>query len=271
MRRVPLTPLLCAIPLVVIALFAIAGTWLVATPIEQNPLLGVSPPGTDGHVLGTDLLGRDILDLSIAGTRSAVVGPIVIALGSMLLGMVLGTVSGYTGGWIDLLLTKYADLLLALPVTLVALVVAGLVDGGYWVTVVVLVVLFSPTDIRLMRSAVLTQSTRPYIESARVLDLSRWRIMFRHILPNVLPIAFATMLLNVAFALVAMSALSFLGLGVEPGEPDWGRQLADGRDLLSQNAAAVIIPGVLIIVTAAAINLLGDWLQEHFDSRAGVA
>lgn len=271
MRRVPLTPVLCAIPLLVIALFAIAGTWLVATPIEQNPLLGVASPGTDGHVLGTDLLGRDILDLSIAGTRSAVVGPIVIALGSMLLGMVLGTVSGYTGGWIDLLLTKYADLLLALPVTLVALVVAGLVDGGYWVTVVVLVVLFSPTDIRLMRSAVLTQSTRPYIESARVLDLSRWRIMFRHILPNVLPIAFATMLLNVAFALVAMSALSFLGLGVEPGEPDWGRQLADGRDLLSQNAAAVIVPGVLIIVTAAAINLLGDWLQEHFDSRAGVA
>lgn len=265
-----MTPVLCAIPLVLIALFAVAGTWLVSTPIQQDPLLGVSPPGSDGHLLGTDLLGRDILDLSIAGTRSAVVGPIVIALGSMLLGMVLGTVSGYTGGWIDLLLSKYADLLLALPVTLVALVVAGLVDGGYWVTVVVLVVLFSPTDIRLMRSAVLTQSTRPYIESAKVLGLSRWRIMFRHILPNVLPIAFATMLLNVAFALVAMSALSFLGLGVEPGEPDWGRQLADGRDLLSQNAAAVIVPGLLIIVTAAAINLLGDWLQEHFDARAGV-
>lgn len=271
MKRVPVTPILCAIPLLVIALFALAGAWIVAIPIEQDPLLGVAPPGTEGHLLGTDLLGRDILDLSIAGTRSAVIGPIVIALGSMLLGMVLGTVSGYTGGWIDLLLTKYADLLLALPVTLIALVVAGLVDGGYWVTVVVLVVLFSPTDIRLMRSAVLTQSTRPYIESAKVLDLSRWRIMFRHILPNVLPIAFATMLLNVAFALVAMSALSFLGLGVEPGEPDWGRQLADGRDLLSQNAAAVIVPGVLIIVTAAAINLLGDWLQERFDSRAGVA
>ena len=209
-------------------------------------------------------------DLSIAGTRSAVIGPVFIALGSMLLGMVLGTVSGYTGGWIDLLLTKYADLLLALPVTLIALVVAGLIDGGYWVTVLVLVVLFSPTDIRLMRSAVMTQATRPYIESARVLGLSRWRIMFRHILPNVLPIAFATMLLNVAFALVAMSALSFLGLGVGPGEPDWGRQLSDGRDLLSQNAAAVIVPGVLIIIAAATINLLGDWIQERFNAEAGV-
>ena len=270
MRRIPLTPVLCAIPLVAIAIFTIASAWIAPDATTQDVLLGVSPPGTEGHLLGTDLLGRDIMQLSIAGTRSAIIGPIVIALGSMLLGMLLGTISGYRGGWIDLMLTKYADLLLALPVTLIALVIAGLIDGGYWVTVLVLVVLFSPTDIRLMRSAVMTQATRPYIESAQVLGLSRWRIMFRHILPNVLPIAFATMLLNIAFALVALSALSFLGLGVGPGEPDWGRQLADGRDLLTQNAAAVVVPGVLIIVAAATINLLGDWLQEHFDSRVGV-
>jgi peptide/nickel transport system permease protein len=139
------------------------------------------------------------------------------------------------------------------------------------VTVVVLIVLFSPTDIRMMRSAVMTQSTRPYIESAKVLGLSRWRVMFRHILPNVLPIALATMLLNVAFALVAMSALSFLGLGVGPGEPDWGRQLADGRNLLTQNAAAVVVPGLLIIVTATAINLIGDWIQERYNARVEAA
>ena len=271
MRRLPWTPLLVAIPLGIIALFALAGPWLAPDATKQDVLLGVVPAGTSGHLFGTDLLGRDILQLSIAGTRSAIIGPIVIALGSMVLGMVLGTVSGYHGGWIDLALTKYADLLLALPVTLIALVVAGLVDGGYWVTVLVLIVLFSPTDIRLMRSAVMSQATRPYIESAKVLGLGRWRIMFRHILPNVLPIAFATMLLNIAFAIVALSALSFLGLGVAPGEPDWGRQLSDGRDLLTQNPAAVVVPGLLIIVTAAAINLLGDWLQERFDAQVGVS
>jgi peptide/nickel transport system permease protein len=180
----------------------------------------------------------------------------------------LGTLAGYIGGTLDLLLSKYADLLLALPTTLVALVVAGLVDGGYWVTVVVLIVLFSPTDIRMVRGAVIAQSTRPYIESAKVLQLSRRRIMFRHIVPNVLPIAVTTMLLNVAFALVAMSALSFLGFGVGPGTPDWGRQLSDGRDLLGQNWGAVVVPGVLIIVTAVAINLLGDWLQERAEQQA---
>ena len=271
MRRLPWTPILVAIPLGVVLLFVVAGPWLAPHATQQDVLLGVVPPGESGHLFGTDLLGRDIWQLSIAGTRSAIVGPIVIALGSMLLGMVLGTVSGYHGGWIDLLLTKYADLLLALPVTLIALVVAGLVDGGYWVTVLVLIVLFSPTDIRLMRSAVMSQATRPYIESAKVLGLGRWRIMFRHILPNVLPIAFATMLLNIAFAIVALSALSFLGLGVEPGEPDWGRQLSDGRDLLTQNPAAVVVPALLIILTAAAINLLGDWLQERFDAEVGVS
>jgi peptide/nickel transport system permease protein len=271
MRRVPLLPVLCGVVIVLILLFATVGYWVIGDSIKQDPLLGVSPPGTAGHLLGTDVLGRDIVALSVAGTRSAVVGPIAIALGSMLLGMLLGTVSGYTGGWIDLLLSKYADLLLALPVTLIALVVAGLIGGGYWVTVVVLIVLFSPTDIRMMRSAVMTQSTRPYIESAKVLDLSRWRIMFRHILPNVLPIAIATMLLNIAFALVAMSALSFLGLGVGPGEPDWGRQLADGRNLLTQNPGAVIVPGLLIIVTATAINLIGDWVQDRYNARVEAA
>ena len=267
MKRPPLTPVIAAIPLSIVAVFVVAAPWLAPDATQQDILTGVTPPGTPGHPFGTDQLGRDIWQLAIAGARSAVVGPIVIALGSMVLGLLLGTLAGYIGGGLDLALSKYADLLLALPTTLIALVVAGLVDGGYWVTVLVLLVLFSPTDIRMARGAVISQSTRPYIESARVLGLGRFRIMFRHILPNVLPIAFTTMLLNIAFALVAMSALSFLGFGVGPGTPDWGRQLSDGRDLLGQNWGAIVVPGVLIIVAAAAINLMGDWLQERFESR----
>jgi peptide/nickel transport system permease protein len=268
MKRPPLTPIVAAAPLALVTVFLVASPWLAGDATQQDIYTGVTPPGTPGHPFGTDQLGRDIWQLAIAGTRSAVVGPIVIALGSMLIGLLLGTLAGYIGGTLDLLLSKYADLLLALPTTLVALVVAGLVDGGYWVTVVVLIVLFSPTDIRMVRGAVIAQSTRPYIESAKVLQLSRRRIMFRHIVPNVLPIAVTTMLLNIAFALVAMSALSFLGFGVGPGTPDWGRQLSDGRDLLGQNWGAVVVPGVLIIVTAVAINLLGDWLQERAEQQA---
>jgi peptide/nickel transport system permease protein len=268
-RRLGLTPFVAAVPLAIVAVFAIASHWLAPDARVQDILTGVVGPGTDGHLFGTDTNGRDIAQLAIAGARSAVVGPVVIALGSMSIGIVLGTLAGYLGGWVDLALTKYADLLLALPTTLVALVVAGLVDGGYWVTVAVLILLFSPTDIRMVRGAVIAQASRPYIESAKALGLSRRRIMFRHVVPNVLPVAVTTMLLNVAFALVSMSALSFLGLGVGPGEPDWGRQLSDARDLLGSNWAAAVVPGTLIIVTAASINLLGDWAQERFERRGG--
>ncbi len=185
MKRLGVTPTVCSIPLAVFAVCAAFAGWLVPQATRQDVLLGVVPAGSAGHLFGTDTLGRDIFQLAVAGTRSAVVGPVCVALGSMVIGIVLGTFAGYLGGWIDLALTKYADLLLALPTTLIALVVAGLIDGGYWVTVLVLVVLFSPTDIRMVRSSVLSQATRPYIESARVLGLSRRRIMFRHILPNV--------------------------------------------------------------------------------------
>ena len=267
MKRPPFTPLIAAVPLSIVAVFVIGARWFAPNAAEPDIYTGVTAPGDAGHLFGTDQLGRDIWQLAVAGAGSAVVGPIVIAVGSMVLGLLLGSLAGYLGGGIDLALSKYADLLLAMPTTLVALVVAGLVDGGYWVTVLVLLVLFSPTDIRVARAAVMEQSARPYIESARVLQLSRFRVMFRHILPNVLPIAMATMLLNVAFALVAMSGLSFLGFGVGPGTPDWGRQLSDGRDLIGQNWGAVVVPGLLIIITAVAINLMGDWLQERFEQR----
>lgn len=266
-RRVPAPLVVGGIPLAIVLACVVFARWLAPDATMQDILLGAVPIGSPGHPFGTDQLGRDILALAIAGAGSAVVGPVVIALGSMGIGLLLGTFAGYTGGALDLAVAKGADLLLSLPTTLIALVVAGIVSGGYWTTVLVLVVLFSPTDIRMVRGSVLAESTRPYIEAARVLGVGRLRIMFRHILPNVLPVSIATMLMNVAFALVSMSALSFLGLGVAPGTADWGRQLSDGRELLGRNPWAAILPGLLIIVTAAAINLVGDHLQERFEAR----
>lgn len=235
--------------------------------LEQDIYLGVVGGGAEGHPFGTDSLGRDILQLSLAGARSALAGPIVVAVGSMVIGVLLGTVAGYRGGIVDMLAGRYADLLLALPAVLLAIVVAGLLGRGYWITVAVLVVLFSPSDVRLVRGAVIEQTARPYIESARVLGIRPARIMFRHIAPNIVPIVVANLLLNVSFALVAMSSLSYLGLGVPPGAPDWGRQLSDGRELLGENPLAAVVPGVLIILTATAVNVLGDWLAEVLDRR----
>jgi peptide/nickel transport system permease protein len=235
---------------------------------QQDILLGVGGPGIAGHPLGTDTLGRDILKLTLGGTPSAIAGPLVIAVGSMLLGLLLGTLAGYRGGPLDAVIARWADLLLALPAVLLAVVVAGIVGGGYWITVAVLIVLFSPSDIRLIRGAVMEQKTQPYIESAKVLRMPAWRIMFRQLLPNVMPVALANVMLNIAFAIVAMSSLSYLGLGVGPGSPDWGRQLSDGQNILAANPAAIVAPGVMIVATATAINIVGDWLYEWLTARA---
>jgi len=234
--------------------------------LDQDIVLGTTPAGTPGHPLGTDALGRDVLALTLAGARSAVLGPLVVALGSMLLGALLGTLAGYREGAVDAVVSRYVDLTLAMPALLLAIVVAGVVGGGYWVTVLVLVVLFSPGDVRLVRTAVLQQKHRPYIEATRVLGLSGPRVMARHVFPNVRPLLLTSFFLNIAYAIVAMSGLSFLGLGVSAGAADWGRQLADGREILYDNPAASVVPGLAIIVVATAVNVVGDWLSERLDT-----
>ncbi|MGW4804305.1 ABC transporter permease [Kitasatospora sp. NPDC004272] len=265
--RTPLTVLLSAVFLAVAVLCALAGPLLAPHALDQDLYLGTVGAGVEGHLSGTDALGRDVLSLAVLGTRSALLGPVLVACGSMLLGLLLGTLAGFRGGWLDTVVGRYADLLLALPAVLLAMVVVGMLGGGYWVTVLVLVVLFSPTDVRLVRAAVMEQAARPYIESARVLGIRPGRIMVRHVLPNTVPIVVANLLLNTAFAMVALSSLSYLGLGVAPGAADWGRQLADGQRIMVDNPLAAILPGVLIILAATSVNLLGDWLAERLDRK----
>ena len=250
-----------------VALAAVLGPVVFADATKQSILDSLLPPFTAGHLLGTDELGRDVFALLVAGTASAVVGPLVIALGSMTIGIVLGTLAGYHRGWLDMIISRFSDVLLALPVMLLAIVVAGIFDAGYWMTVALLVLLFSPSDIRIVRAGVLEQAPRPYVEAAQMLSLSRWRIMFVHVVPNVWPLIVTNVLLNTSFALVTLSSLSFLGLGVAPGTADWGRQIADGRGLMADNPAALIAPAVLIVLVSMAINVVGDWFGERLERK----
>jgi peptide/nickel transport system permease protein len=268
LRRVPGTVGVSLTVLAAAVLLAVLSPLLREGALAQDLLLGTTPAGTAGHPLGTDDLGRDIGALTLAGTGSAIVGPVAIALGSMVLGILFGLTAGYRGGWWDAVVSRSADLVLAMPPILMAIVVGGIVGGSYWVTVGVLVVLFAPSDVRMVRGAVLAAKEQPYIEATRVLGLPARRVMARHLLPNVLPVVLTNVFLNVAFALVAMSSLSYLGLGVAPGAADWGRQLADGRDLLYQNPAAAVVPGLAIIAVATATNLVGDWLADRLGVRS---
>ncbi|WP_091619188.1 ABC transporter permease [Amycolatopsis saalfeldensis] len=232
-------------------------------PGEQNPLLSVSPP-SGAHWLGTDQLGSDVLSEVMAGAGTALLGPLCVALGTVLLGGALGLLAGYRGGLIDSLTNRFADLMYALPGLLVIVVVIGVVGGGYWVAVAVLTVLTLPGEIRLCRSATQVQARLPYVEAARTLGLPAARIMRRHILPNIMPTVIATFLLDFVGALVSLSGLSYLGLGAPPGIPDWGALLQTGQNLLTDNPMISLVPGALIALTATSVTLLGDWLYDRY-------
>ncbi|HJT13721.1 MAG TPA: ABC transporter permease [Dongiaceae bacterium] len=232
------------------------------SPFTQRLEVGDTPPSAE-FLAGTDLLGRDVLSRVIYGAWTALVGPIIVAVGAWIIATVLGLVSGYLGGMVDSAIMRWVDFMLALPAPLIAIVVVGVVGGGYWTAVMVLIILFTAPDTRIVRSAVLEQRPQPYIDAARALGISKTRILFVHILPNVLPIILAYVVLDFAFALVNLAGLSFLGLGVEPGTPDWGRMLFENRTILFTNPVALLLPAAMVILTAVSMNLIGDWLFER--------
>jgi peptide/nickel transport system permease protein len=238
-------------------------------PAAQDLVSTLAQPSR-AHWLGTDDLGRDVLSRTIAGARTAVLGPLLIALGAMLIGNIFGLLAGYHGGLVDAVIMRVADLVYALPALLVAIVVVGVLGGGYYRAVALLVFLYCPFDTRLVRAATLEQRSRPYVEAARTLGLRRTRIIFVHIWPNVLAVAVANATLAFAFALVSLSALSFLGIGAGPGTADWGRMLADSRTLLFDNPATALAPGIALVLTAASVNVIGDWLFEQLSDRGQV-
>lgn len=266
-RRPPLPVLLAIAVLAVAAICALLGTAIAPHGADAQDLAaGVRGPG-GSHLLGTDDSGRDILSRVIAGARMAVVGPALIVLGAALIGTVLGLVAGYVGGWRDTLIMRVADAVYALPSLVVVIVLVGVVGGGYAAAVAILILFIGPFDARLVRGVTLEQRGLPYVDAARTLGLSRRRIMFRHVWPNVLPVVVANSFLNFAYALVALSALSFLGIGVDPGEADWGRMLSDNLSLIEDNPMAPLAPGIALVLLAVAMNLVGDWLYEQLSDR----
>lgn len=267
-RRLAEVPLLVALAFVIVGAVVVCALFAPSLapydPYLQRLDLGISLP-TPEYVFGTDTLGRDILSRTIHGAATALMGPMVIAAGAFAIATVLGLLAGYLGGWVDTVIMRWVDFMFGLPSTLIVIVVVGVIGGGYWVAVAVLLITFVPADTRIVRSAVLEQRPRPYIEAARTLGISKPRILLVHILPNILPIILAYVAIDFAFALVNLAGLSFLGLGVEPGTADWGRMLSENRNLLlGANPPGTLVPAAAIILTAISMNLIGDWLFEKF-------
>jgi peptide/nickel transport system permease protein len=262
-------------PIVAIA-FAVLGVALIAAVFgelvaPQDPdaseLTQVAVGPSSSHWFGTDDLGRDVFSRVIVGARTALIGPILISVGALVIGNVLGSLAGYKGGGVDSVIMRWVDLMSSIPALLVAIVVAGVLGGGYVLAVALLTVLTAPYDTRIIRGAVLEQRARPYVEAARTSGMSERRVIFRHVWPNVVPYALANAFLTFAFSIVALSSLSFLGLGVGPGTADWGRMLSENQSILFENPMAVLAPALCIVGVAASMNLIGDWVAERLADR----
>jgi peptide/nickel transport system permease protein len=261
-----------AILLVVAASAAFAPAVAPRDPIAQEITLRLKPPGwtaEDGrmYLLGTDHLGRDILSRLIFGARiSLVIGFSAVALAGTL-GTLIGLVAGYRGGRVDDFCMRLTDTMLAMPFILLALAVIAVLGPSLRNIIFVLGITSWVSYARVVRAEVLTLRTREFVAAAKALGGGGRRIVFRHLLPNVLTPVIVIATLEVARMVILESALSFLGLGVQPPTPTWGGMLADGRAYLSTAWWLATLPGLSIMLTVLGINLLGDWLRDVLDPR----
>jgi peptide/nickel transport system permease protein len=241
-------------------------------PLEQNIAQRLTPPGWRDdtgqiHLLGTDHLGRDILSRILHGSRIALlVGVAAVAI-SGAVGLVIGLVSGYFGGRVDDLFMRLADIQLAFPFVLLAIAVIGVLGPSLRNIIVVIGVSSWVVYARVVRSEVLSIRERGFVQAAIALGSADGHVLLRHVLPNAFAPWLVVATLDMARVIVIESALSFLGLGVQPPTPTWGGMLADGRVYLSTAWWLATFPGIAILMTVLGINLLGDGLRDTLDPR----
>jgi peptide/nickel transport system permease protein len=254
-------------------LAATVGTFLTPfDPVEVAPRDALMPPfpleGSDpAHPLGTDNLGRDMFSRLIEGSKiSLTVGVLAVAL-SGTIGLTVGVIAGYAGGWIDSVLMRIVDALISIPSILLIMVVMGVLDPGVTTLIVVLGLTSWVIFARQIRSEVLEIRQRQFVKAAVTFGTPAHKVIWRHIVPNVMPTFIVLATLTVATVIVTESSLSFLGLGVQPPTVSWGIMLTSGRDYLTSAWWLTTLPGLAITFTVLGILYLGDWLRDVLDPR----
>lgn len=237
-------------------------------PNDQNIAKRLLPPFSEGHILGTDQLGRDILSRLLYGARvSLLVGTVAVAIGGTV-GVLLGLVSGYYGGLVDDVVSWISNVQLAFPFVLLMIAVVAVLGPSLRNLIIVLGLGSWVVYARVLRGQVLAVRQRDFVEAARSVGVRELRVLRSHVLPNAVTPLIVIASFEVARMIILESALSFLGLGVEPDIPSWGAMLADGRSYLQVAWWLATLPGLVIMLTVLSVNLVGDWLRDELDPRS---
>ncbi len=251
---------------VVLAFLAAFGPVLAPYEPDNDDFDLFTSPSLD-HPLGTDSFGRDILSRMMAGTRVSFTVGISVALLSMVIGVALGLVAGYFGGWLDSLISRFLDLLWAFPEIILAVGMVAVFGAGIKNIIIAIAVAYLDDFARVVRAEVLRLREEEYSLAARAMGATHLRIMLQHILPNTLAPIIVQATFAVGLGILAESGLTFLGLGVSPSTPTWGLIINEGRDFVRQAWWISVFPGVAIMITVLGLNLLGDGLRDTLDVK----
>lgn len=255
--------------IILLAIILIAVFAPVAAPYDPNDydLFNCNATPSLEHLCGTDDLGRDCLSRLIYGARFSLSMGLCAALAGAAVGIILGSVAGYFGGMYETVLMRLMDIMSAIPGILLAIIISAVLGGGFLNTVIALSVGSIPAGVRLIRAQILSQRNAEYIEAARSINCSNVRIMFKHLLPNVVSPLIVSSTMAVGRTITEAAALSFIGLGVQPPTAEWGAMLSAGRKFIMSFPHLVIFPGLCIGITVLCVNLFGDGLRDALDPK----
>jgi peptide/nickel transport system permease protein len=255
--------------LLLLVLTAVLAPWLAPKdPLLQDIAVRLRPPGP-GHWLGTDNLGRDILSRLIYGARPTLGIAALVMAAAAPIGLLIGIVAGYAGGWVERVLMRFTDIVLAFPQLVLALAFAGLLGAGTFNGALAVALTIWPSYARQARAETLTIRQSDYLAAARMLGIRGGRLLWGHVLPMCLPFVYVRLALDMAATILSLSSLGFLGLGVQPPTPEWGAMVADGSKVIFDQWWVAAVPGAAILILCVAFNLLADGLRDLGDPRHG--
>jgi peptide/nickel transport system permease protein len=262
-------------PAAVLAGLVVLGFIVVAVgaphiaPFNPNTpnFLAVRKPPSGLNLLGTDEVGRDVLSRLIWGARASLLAGVIPVGIALSISIPLGLLSGYAGGWVDAVIMRVTDAMLAIPFLIVAIALAAFLGPSLTNAMIAIAVSTTPRFVRLTRGEVMAVKVEDYVEAARSIGNPRWRIALFHILPNIMPTLLVQATLSIAAAIIAEAALSFLGLGQQPPAPSWGSMLNSAQRFLTQAPWMAVWPGLAIFLAVLSINLVGDGLRDALDPK----
>ena len=260
------------VPMAIIILVLILGIFseLIAPfdPEASNLKARVIPPFTNGqYILGTDILGKDIFSRLVFGARTLLQVTVPAMAIAVLVGTAIGLVAGYSGRWLDAILMRITDATLGFPSILVAMLIVTLIGTGVWGVVFAVTATTWARFARMIRGEVLGTKERDFVLLAKILGVSPTSIMLRHLFPNVINTLMVMISLTIGQVILLEASLSFLGLGMKPGEPAWGIMVAEGRAQLLTVWWLALLPGIMITIVVMACNFFGDWLRDYLDPK----